>query len=75
MLALFIAIAIWGSSLPIGKLAYNSFEPVILVQFRFCIAALIVLPTFIRFYRYIVSAWHCSLFSTTRSCFYCSLSA
>ena len=48
MLPLFIAIAIWGSSLPVGKLAYNSFEPVILVQFRFCIAALIVLPTFIR---------------------------
>lgn len=51
MLPLFIAIAIWGSSLPIGKLAYNSFEPVILVQLRFCIAALIILPTFLRFFR------------------------
>ena len=55
MLALFIAIAIWGSSLPIGKLAYHSFEPVILVQFRFCIAAFIVLPTFMRCYRHIAS--------------------
>ncbi|MFC0322896.1 DMT family transporter [Gallibacterium melopsittaci] len=51
MFLLFIAIAIWGSSLPIGKLAYHSFEPVILVQFRFCIAALIILPTFIRVLR------------------------
>ena len=46
-----LAIAIWASSFVAGKYSYTVVDPVLTVQFRLIIAALIVAPGFLAHYR------------------------
>ncbi len=51
MIYLLLCIIIWASSFIVGKSATNELDPVLLVQIRLVIGALIVLPIFLPAYR------------------------
>lgn len=56
MLYSLLAVLIWGSSFVAGKFAYSVADPVLTVQFRLIVAALIVSPGFAKEYRKIPKA-------------------
>ncbi|TCK01431.1 drug/metabolite transporter (DMT)-like permease [Volucribacter psittacicida] len=48
-----LAVLIWGSSFTAGKIAYTMADPVLVTQFRFLLAGLLVAPVFFKSYRQI----------------------
>lgn len=53
MIYLFLAMLIWASSFVIGKIATDSLDPILVVQYRLIIATIIVAPYCVNAYRQI----------------------